>query len=274
MRGEPCGAVITGADSGIGRAIAVALADDGFDVGITWFSDQDGACETARRINAVGRRAEVEWLDLAAPAEAARSVQSLAARLGGLAAFVNNAAIPHESRVVDQALEDWANVIAIDLTGQFACAQAAARLMVQKGNGRIVNVTSAQEHAPLLGGAAYCAAKAGLGMLTKVMALELAPHGVTVNSVAPGHIATAMSGYSGDPEHVDDRFAALPVGQIGMPTDVAAAVSYLCSPRASATTGISLPVDGGLLLYSCIPLQHEVGMARETNPESAAAERQ
>src|ERR671933_2043485 len=183
-------AIVTGSDSGIGRATAVALARDGYDVGITWHEDETGANETAEEVRSIGRRAEVRRLDLADATNGPPVLEELADALGGLDVLVNNAGTGDSTPFLDVDLATWRHVLETDLTGAFTCAQAAARRMVAAGRGgRIVNVTSIHEHVPLAGSAPYCASKGGLGLLTKVMALELAGEGITVNAVAPGEVA-------------------------------------------------------------------------------------
>jgi NAD(P)-dependent dehydrogenase (short-subunit alcohol dehydrogenase family) len=248
-------AIVTGSDSGIGRATAVALAARGFDVGVTWHTDEDGAEETAAQVRRHRVRAVVARLDLTAGEAVTRVIESVADGLGGLDVLVNNAGANHRAAVVDDTLEGWRHAIELNLTGPFLCCRAAARRMVAAGaGGRIVNVTSIHEHAPLPSAAAYSAAKAGLGMLTKVLALELAPDGITVNAVAPGHIATPMTGRDG----VDPRSVSLPevpLGRPGAPEEVAAVIVLLASPEASFVTGASVLVDGGLALGAVLPLQ-------------------
>src|SRR4051812_7060845 len=188
-------AIVTGSDSGIGKATAVALAEAGFDVGITWHRDKDNAEQTAEEVRAAGRRAELRQLDLTRLPEAADVVDELADALGGVDVLVNVAGTGHTTPLLDLDLATWREVLATDLDGAFLCLQRAARRMVAAGRGgRIVNITSVHEHQPRVGAAAYCAAKGGLGLLTRVAALELAEHGITVNSVAPGEIATQMTG--------------------------------------------------------------------------------
>ncbi len=241
-------AIVTASDSGIGKATAVALARAGCDVGITWNSDEAGAKETANEVGALGRRAEVRHLDLTNLPEAADVVDDLAQTLGGLHVFVNNAGTGDSTPFLEQDYQDWLKVLDVDLNGAFLCAQRAARIMVaNKTPGRIVNVTSVHEHTPKEGSAAYCTAKGGLGLLTKVMALELAEHGITVNAVAPGEIATPMTGNEDvDPETVERP--GIPMGRPGDAWEVAHVIAHLASPEASYTTGASYVVDGGLML--------------------------
>ena len=241
-------AIVTGSDSGIGKATAVRLARDGFDLGVTWHSDREGAEETAREVGGQGGRAVMAQLDVTQFEEAADTVEALAGELGGLDVFVNNAGGGPPHPFLDFPLEDWQQVIDLNLTGAFACAQRAARLMVDAGHGgRIVNVTSVHEHVPLREAAAYCAAKGGLGLLTKVMALELGEHGIAVNAVAPGEIATPMTGAEDRDPETEDR-PALPAGRPGNAHEIAEAIAFLANPDSRYMTGASVVVDGGLML--------------------------
>jgi NAD(P)-dependent dehydrogenase (short-subunit alcohol dehydrogenase family) len=242
-------AVVTGADSGIGQATARLLATEGFDIGLTVHEDLDGAESTAREIAERGQRCFVEPFD-ASSARAGDVVDRLADRLGGLGVLVNAAGTGHQDRAVDLSLDTWRQVMATDLDGPFMCARHAARRMIADGHGgRIVNVTSVHETVPRLGAAAYCTAKAGLGMLTKVLALELAEHGVTVNSVAPGEIATEMTGMNEEDAYRHQR-PGNPVGRPGHVNEVASVIGFLASPRSSYVTGASYTVDGGLTLMA------------------------
>ncbi|GAB3491340.1 SDR family oxidoreductase [Amycolatopsis cihanbeyliensis] len=253
-------ALVTGASSGIGAATALLLARRGFELGLGYRGDADGAKRVATAVEAEGRRAVTFQLDHTEPEAAAAAVDHAAERLGGLDAFVNNAGINHRAAFLDETLADWRHMLAVDLTGPFACAQAAARRMAaQGGGGRIVNVSSVHDEIPIWGGSSYCAAKGGLTMLTKVMALELAQHGITVNAVSPGETATPMNGVPAGTDAADLRRPSIPVGRPGRAREVAALIAYLLEPDAAYLTGQSLTIDGGLTLMSAIPNQKDGG---------------
>ncbi|CAM5706002.1 SDR family oxidoreductase OS=Streptomyces alboniger OX=132473 GN=CP975_34070 PE=3 SV=1 [Streptomyces alboniger] len=240
-------AVVTGADSGIGRATAVRLAAAGMDVGITWHSDEEGARRTAEEVRGHGRRAEIARMDLSRLPEEAAVVDGLAERLGRIDVLVNNAGTGTATPFVDLGYDDVRHVVDVDLIGPFLCGQHAARRMIRQGDGgRIVNVTSVHEHQPRVGAAPYCAAKGGLGLLTQVMALELAEHGITVNAVAPGEIATPMTGQEDTDVRTESR-PGIPLGRPGDAREIAAVIAFLASPDVSYVTGASCVADGGMV---------------------------
>lgn len=240
-------AIVTASDSGIGRATAVALAEAGLDVGITWHTDEEGAQATADEVRAHGARAVVARLDTTDIPACGEVVAALAEELGGLDVFVNNAGTGASTPFLDVALDEWRHIIDADLTGAFVCIQRAARLMAEAGRGgRIIAVTSVHEHQPRVGSAAYDAAKHGLGGLMSTIALELGRSGITAVSVAPGEIATPMTGQTDiDPTTVERP--GIPLGRPGDAREVAAVIAFLASPAASYVTGTSVVVDGGML---------------------------
>lgn len=240
-------AIVTGGNSGIGRATAVALAAGGFDLGITWHRDEERAESAVAEIEGLGRRCETRHADLREVEVGPRVVYELSDALGGIDALVNNAGHGTTTPFLETPLADWRAVLDVDLTAAFLCGQAAARRMLEQGRGgAIINVTSVHEHIPLSGSAPYTAAKHGLGGLTKVMALELGPHGVRVNAVAPGQIATRMTGQ----EDEEPGEMNVPLGRAGRAREVGELIAWLASERAAYVTGGSYVVDGGLSLIA------------------------
>ncbi|MET4782465.1 SDR family oxidoreductase [Glaciihabitans sp. UYNi722] len=244
---SPRFAIVTGSDSGIGRATAVALAEAGLDVGITWHSDQDGAETTAEMVRAAGRAAVVAQLDTADLATCGDVIDGLADQLGGLDVFVNNAGMGQSQLFLDLDVDSWRTIIATDLDGAFVCIQRAARRMVKANRGgRIIAVSSVHESQPRIGSSAYDAAKHGLGGLVKTLALELGSYGITANTVAPGEIATPMNGKDDDEPELEDR-PGIPLGRQGASAEIASVIAFLASRQASYVTGASWSVDGGML---------------------------
>lgn len=249
-------ALVTGSDSGIGRATAVALAQAGCDVAITYSRDEAGAQATATEVRAHGGRAEVRHLDLADLPTAGDVVDALIGDLGGLDVLVSNAGTGGSAPFLELAWQAWRDTLTVDLDGAFVVCQRAARRMAAQGRGgRIVVVTSVHEQAPGVGASAYCAAKGGLGMLVRTMALELAQHRITVNAVAPGEIATPMSGQDDVDPHAVSR-PGVPLGRPGDAREIAAVVAFLASEAASYVTGASYVADGGLLLMAAQAATH------------------
>ncbi len=241
-------AIVTAADSGIGKTCALMLAEQGYDVGITWHSDDEGARETAREVEARGRQARTIKLDLSQLPDGANAIAELINQFGRIDVLVNNAGAMTKAPFLDVTLDAWRKIFTVDVEGAMLCSQIAARQMVKQGQGgRIVNITSVHEHTPLPEASAYTAAKHALGGLTKSMALELVSYNILVNAVAPGAIATPMNDMS-DEDAKPGSMPIIPLGRPGKTEEIASLVAWLCSEHASYTTGQSFIVDGGFML--------------------------
>lgn len=244
--------LVTGSNSGIGRAIAIRLAQEGATaVAVNYISHPEAADEVVKIINEAGAKAVAVQADVSDEAQVDAMFQQLQKEFGGLDILVNNAGLETYHEFLEMPAEAWRKVIEVDLTGAFLCAQRAARAMVESGaGGAIINITSVHQTIPWGGYAHYCAAKAGLDMMTKTAALELATQKVRVNSVAPGAIATPINqNVWSNPESMKDLQTKIPAQRIGQPEEIASAVVFLCSDEASYITGATLYVDGGMTLY-------------------------
>jgi 3-oxoacyl-[acyl-carrier protein] reductase len=235
-------ALVTGASKGIGAAIAIELAKDGWAVGVNYNSDREGAERTVAAIEEAGGRALAVGGDISdANGVANELFDRLEEELGPVLALVNNAGITADGLAIQMEDDDWNRVIDTNLTAAFRMTRRAMRPMVKARYGRIVNVASVVGPRANAGQANYAAAKAGLIGMTKTVATEVARRGVTVNAVAPGFIATDMT--EDIPESVID---AVPAKRAGTPEEVAAAVRFLASDAAGYVTGSTLFVDGGM----------------------------
>ncbi|MHC6591465.1 SDR family oxidoreductase [Arthrobacter sp. C152] len=243
----PATAIVTGSDSGIGKATAVALARAGMDVGVTWHSDKAGAEATAEEIRGAGRKAVVRQLDTTELKAVAGVIDGLADELGGVDVFVNNAGTGASAKFLDMGIDEWMRILDTNLNGAFLCLQAAARRMVSAGRGgRLVAVSSVHEFQPRVGSSAYDASKHGLGGLMKTLALELGQYGITANTVAPGEIATPMTGQEDQDPRMTER-PGVPLGRPGDAREIAEVIAFLASPASSYVTGAAWVVDGGML---------------------------
>lgn len=245
-------ALVTGASSGIGRHTAHALARSGHQIIVGYGNNREAAEKTVAEIwQQYGTRVEVEQIQMDRPEQVADTAQRIMNRHGVISVLVNNAGVNRRKAFVDENLDSWNHVLNVDVTSPFVLAQTVTKTMIGAGiAGRVVNVTSVHERIPITGGSSYCVAKAGLGMLTKSMALELGRFGITVNAVAPGETATPMN--STDPNYTASTVArpALPIARPGDPREVGELVNYLCSASASYITGQTFVIDGGLELIA------------------------
>jgi 3-oxoacyl-[acyl-carrier protein] reductase len=237
-------AVVTGAGRGIGSEIARRFAAEGARVVVADL-DGEGARRVAAAITAAGGEAIGACVDIAEPAQVQRLVEDTVSRFQKLDVLVNNAGVGLNKPFLTTTLEEWELQLRVNLTGTFLCAQAAARMMVRQGAGRIVNVASISGQRGGQGRAAYGSAKAGVILLTKVMAVELSPHGVRVNAVAPGPVDTDQSRATHTPSTRRAYYDRIPARRYGERSEIAAAALFLASPEASFVTGHVLNVDGG-----------------------------
>ncbi|MGL4462433.1 MAG: SDR family NAD(P)-dependent oxidoreductase [Planctomycetia bacterium] len=239
-------ALVTGASKGVGRGIAYGLADDGWDVVCNYYKDAPGADATADEIRRRGRSAWTVKADVGYADQAAAMFAWCDARLPGpVRMLVNNSGVQTWASFLELKEEDWDRTIRTNLKGSFLCTQQAARRMKETGGGSIVNIGSGANTTPFPNLVDYCASKGGLEQLTRVAAVELGPIGVRVNCVAPGAIEIERTREE-SPEYGDTWGGVTPLGRVGKPADVAAAVVFLATDAAAFITGQTIYVDGGL----------------------------
>lgn len=242
-------AIVTGAASGIGQAISTTFVTEGAAVVVDYVGKPGSADDTLARIKALGGRAIAVEADVSDPAQVQNLVNQAVSAFGRLDILVNNAGIEFKHPFVEFPLDQWQKIMAVDLTGPFLCAQAAARQMIQQGGGgRILNISSVHEDLPMPTNAPYCAAKGGLRMLMRTIAVELAPHKITVNNIGPGAIFTPIDkDIEADEKLNAQLMAEIPLGRWGRPEEVAQLAVFLASDAAAYMTGSTCFIDGGML---------------------------
>jgi len=245
-------ALVTGGSSGIGRATALRLGEEGARVAVNYRSERErpAAEAVAAAIDPSAARAFPVQADVGVEADVVRMVGECRERLGGLDLLVNNAGIESQAPTLEMSLEVWEQVLRTNLTGAFLCIREAGRLMAAERRGVIVNISSVHEFIPWPGYAHYCASKGGLKLLTETVALEWAPLGIRVLAIAPGAIATPInSTVLDDPAARRQVESEIPLGRFGRPEEIAAAVVWAASEEAAYLTGTTLVIDGGMSNY-------------------------
>jgi glucose 1-dehydrogenase len=256
LRGQT--AVVTGASSGIGAGIALALGAAGAAVAVNYAGNPEGAKRVEAEIRAGGGEARTIRADVSREAEVEALFAEVLAAWGRVDILVNNAGLQRDAPLTEMTLEQWNTVLGVNLTGTFLCTRAAARAMLHqppdpalsRATGKIICISSVHEIIPWAGHANYAASKGGMKLFMQSVAQELAPHRIRVNSIAPGAIQTPINRAAWDtPEAKQALLALIPYGRIGVPEDIGRAAVWLASDAADYVHGQSLVVDGGMTLY-------------------------
>ena len=256
LEGQP--ALVTGANSGIGEAVALGLAQAGCDVAVNYITHPEAAEEVAHKIEGFGRRAVVLKADVSKEDEVVAMVKGAVAAFGTIHICVSNAGLQRDASLLDMTLEQWNTVIGVNLTGQFLTQREAAREFMRRGvdesvslaAGKLICMSSVHQVIPWTGHANYASSKGGIKMMMESMAQELAPHRIRVNGIAPGAIRTPINTSAWNtPKAYASLMTLVPYKRIGEPNDIAQAAVWLASDNADYVTGTTLFVDGGMTLY-------------------------
>lgn len=241
-------AIVTGGDTGIGKAIVTRFAQEGARVVIDYHGNAEPANALVDEIENFGGQAYAVEADIGDADDVAKLVKEAVKHFGSLDIIVNNAGVEEKHPFLETPFETWKKVVDVDLTGPWLCSQAAAKQMVrQNRGGRIINISSVHEELTMPLNAPYCAAKGGLRMLMRTIAVELAPHKITVNNVCPGAVDTPMDAkLKADPKKYEALLGEIPLHRMARTDEIAAMCAYIASDEASYVTGASFIIDGGM----------------------------
>jgi glucose 1-dehydrogenase len=251
-------ALVTGANSGIGKAVAIALGNEGANVAVNYVSKPETAEEVVNQIKNNGGNAIALQADVSKEDDVLKMFQELYKAFGTIDILVNNAGLQKDSPFIDMSLADWQKVIDINLTGQFLCSREAAREFIKRGvvpekskaAGKIICMSSVHERIPWAGHVNYATSKGGINMLMQSMAQELAKHKIRVNSIGPGAIQTPINKQAWETqEALDNLMKLIPYNRIGQPEDVGTLAAWLASDESDYITGTTIFIDGGMTLY-------------------------
>ena len=245
-------AIVTGADSGIGRAIAIQFAQEGATVVVNYVHNQQKAEEVRQAIEKSKGKSLVLQADVSQYQQAIGLIQQTVEHFNRLDIMINNAGMEIHSPFLDVTEEQFDKVVSVDLKGTFFCAQAAAREMIKRKTvGRIINISSVHENIPMPKNVPYCCAKGGMRMLMRTIAIELAPNNITVNNIAPGAVQTPIDAdIEADPEKMKALLDEIPLHRMGQPEEIAKLALYLASDASAYVTGATYVIDGGLSINS------------------------
>jgi glucose 1-dehydrogenase len=251
-------ALVTGANSGIGRGVALGLGQAGADVVVNYVTDDEAANAVVDEIRACGVNAYAHRADVSSEAQVADMFKAMQQRFGTIDILINNAGLQRDSAFTRMSLADWNTVLSVNLTGQFLCAREAAREFLRRGvvpsvscaAGKIICMSSVHQQIPWAGHANYATSKGGIKLLMESLAQELAPHRIRVNGIAPGAIRTPINRSAwATPEAYASLMTLVPYGRIGEPEDIARAAVWLASDQSDYVVGATLFIDGGMTLY-------------------------